>query len=37
MWQKLKAYEELLLRLVPQVDEDDQKEIQDAILMVSPL
>lgn len=34
IWQKLKAYEELLLRFVPQVDDDDQQAIQDAVLMV---
>lgn len=27
-------YEELLLRFVPQLDDDDQQAIQDAILMV---
>lgn len=31
--QKLKVYEDLLLKLVPQVDDDDQQAIQDAILM----
>ena len=34
IWQKLKAYEELLLKFVPQLDEDDQQAVQDAILMV---
>lgn len=34
LWQKLKAYENLLLKFVPQVDDDDQQAIQDAILMV---
>lgn len=34
IWQKLKAYEELLLKFVPQLDEDNQKAVQDAILMV---
>lgn len=34
VWQKLKAYENLLLKFVPQVDDDDQQAIQDAILMV---
>ena len=37
IWQKLKAYEELLLKLVSQVDDDDQQAIQRAILMVQPL
>ena len=37
IWQKLKAYEELLLKLVSQVDDDDQQAIQKAILMVQPL
>ena len=34
LWQKLKAYENLLLKFVPQVDDDDQQAIQDAIHMV---
>ena len=34
IWQKLKAYEELLLKFVPQLDEDNQQAVQDAILMV---
>ena len=37
IWQKLKVYEELLLKLVSQVDDDDQQAIQKAILMVQPL
>lgn len=37
IWQKLKAYEELLLKMVSQVDDDDQQAIQKAILMVQPL
>ena len=34
IWQKLKAYEELLLKFVPQLDEDNQQAVQDAIMMV---
>lgn len=34
LWQKLKAYENLLLKFAPLVDDDDQQDIQDAILMV---
>ena len=37
IWQKLKAYEELLLKLVSQVDDGDQQAIQRAILMVQLL
>ena len=34
LWEKLKTYEELLLRFVSQVDDDDQRSIQDALRLV---
>ena len=34
LWGKLKIYEELLLRFLSQVDDDDQRSIQDALRLV---
>lgn len=34
LWQKVKAYEALLLQVIPQVDDHDQQAIQNALLLV---
>lgn len=34
LYEKLKAYETLLLQSIPHVDEEDQQAIHDALLLV---
>lgn len=34
LWQKVMAYEALILKLIPYIDNDDQQAIQDALSLV---
>lgn len=34
LWEKVAAYEALLLQFIPQVDDEDQSAIQKCLLMV---